>query len=383
MLHRDEHTAKLKKLISTDSYHSSEVLVLVRLGADPNITDDQRRPLLHRLVERMEWSETVYSALQELVNEWGADIHIKDASGRTPLQFLMRNPFLLNDAMLLLYLKADPNVKDSEGYTLLHRAVRDMHGSLPKSKAIKELVNVYQVDINSRDGDGFTPLQWLMDENIFYADDALYLIRLGADVRVKNMLGESLLDLFKKSKASSALMEELTLWLSIAKPETPEIKEEKGPQVVYKKIISEKYSDRKLMQLGKQSNMKETLLQHLDTLDLEQKTVTLKSIFLDATECKCDAKKATLPLTKVLLAPGKETITLSSPLFKTLASRIEKCDTLQRQKKAEEQRRKETLHGQKVLTATYSFWNKDSQVENSLTARSLTYRMRTLSEEGL
>jgi len=193
----------LQALIKTNDYSIFDAIFLVQLGANAHVQDNQGNTLLHILVKKMPKDREFYlNQIKQLVKILGAhnikmNIDIKNESGNTPLQTLISTQdFLIDDAMYLVELGADPTVQNSEGYTLLHILVGRMNGSSGIIYIqIKNLVKEYQsnIDINIKNRDGNTPLQKLISTKDFSIDDAMYLVELGADPTVQNSGGNTLL----------------------------------------------------------------------------------------------------------------------------------------------------------------------------------------------
>jgi len=275
---------------------------------------------------------------EHLIN-LGADPNVEDAEGRTPLQFLMRQSCDIDDVMALIRLKANLNVLCPNGFSPLHEMVREMHHSRSIHSAMEECVKTWGAKINILDSNGQTPLQWLMDDVPFHAEEVLCLIGLGADIRVKNTADKSVFDLFREHKVSDKTMGDL-IRLAGDKVEPSEKdfkktsvahgKEDKEISIIYKKITTENYCPRKSGQLGKQPHMKERLLKHIDTLGLEKKKTLLTSLLQDARENKFFQTKAKEPLNRIFLTKrGKSAVSESSPTFKKIRAMLAKCEKLQ------------------------------------------------------
>ena len=88
----------------------------------------------------------------------GADVNVKDESGRTAL--LQAALFGRKEITeLLIAAGADVNAKDDWGMTPLHEATREGH------KEITDLLLTNGADVNAKDGSGRTPLDWAIPYN--------------------------------------------------------------------------------------------------------------------------------------------------------------------------------------------------------------------------
>jgi hypothetical protein len=103
---------------------------------------------------------------------------------------LQKTSYDVNTALNLIRLGADKNIMIN-GKSLLHLWTQDNIDN-SSTAAIIELVETHGADINIKDAKGLTPLQALMNASSFNSENAMDLIRLGAD---KNTIvnGKSLL----------------------------------------------------------------------------------------------------------------------------------------------------------------------------------------------
>lgn len=183
----------LKKLLNQDVWSSEKAMTLVELGADPNTQNDKGQPLIHLLVNKRSFYQ-----IRNLVQKYNVDINSTNKGGLTPLQMLTSNPILhTGNALQLVGLGANPYLPNIAGNPLLHALVCYDHYQIKSHNidAIKDLVSVYNVDINCKNDKGQTPLQLLINQNKWYTDQALTLVRLGAHPNTTDLNGESLLHL--------------------------------------------------------------------------------------------------------------------------------------------------------------------------------------------
>jgi ankyrin repeat protein len=169
--------------------------MLLSLGANPNSKNSNGNSLLHRFVNCID--QVPNSAFEKVVRYYGADIHIKNRHGRTPFQCLIEDAFKTADALMLLSLGANPNSKNSNGNSLLHRFVNNID-QVPDS-AFTKVVRTYGADIHVRNRHDKTPLACLMSGS-FKPADAMLLIELGANPATQNPNGKTLLQIFIKNK---------------------------------------------------------------------------------------------------------------------------------------------------------------------------------------
>ena len=202
MFREDIQTMRLKALINSN-FINQEAFDLVKAGANPNVKNQEGDSLLHLLVKYNAFYRDSHNNLyiRALVNHYNADINQKNAAGMTPLQCLLCDiGFLTKDAMFLVRLGADPNSKNLEGDSLLHLLTkfndfyRDDHNNI----AIDELVQKHKADINIVNLRGKTPLECMLDNIGFLTENAMLLVKLGANPNSKNSQGLSLLALLNQ-----------------------------------------------------------------------------------------------------------------------------------------------------------------------------------------
>lgn len=146
---------------------------LIQNGADPNAMPEKCGSLLHIMAIMLKNDRTCVEWIKLLVNEFHADINIKDSDGNTALNILTE-------------------VKDDDG--------------------IKLFVNELKADLNIKDSKGRTPFMKALDETHF--ETALLLIRLGANKMDKDRDGNTILHLLSTRSSVSELIKELINTLS-------------------------------------------------------------------------------------------------------------------------------------------------------------------------
>jgi ankyrin repeat protein len=122
--------------------------MLLSYGADPNVTDDWGRTLLHRAFYSMKCDELVEGI--KFMLAIGMDIEAQDKYGQTPLHLAAEHcPTALQ---LLLNYGANVNARTRAGQTPLHLAA----GKYSQAKA-RALLDA-GADVNVKTPDGLTPL---------------------------------------------------------------------------------------------------------------------------------------------------------------------------------------------------------------------------------
>ena len=127
----------------------------------------------------------------KIMLDHGADVHRRDAAGRTPLNLLAqtavgdRRENSAEVARLLIRAGADVNAQeDTFRNTPLHDA--------PEAATAQVLIAA-GADINRRNGEGRTPLMLTLDPDV-----AAVLLRAGADKTVRDNRGRTALDLARE-----------------------------------------------------------------------------------------------------------------------------------------------------------------------------------------
>ncbi|KAL8405709.1 hypothetical protein RB596_004537 [Gaeumannomyces avenae] len=111
----------------------------------------------------------------------GLDVNARDSFGRPALWYAVHNNHDLLET-LLAERRADPNLVDLKGFTLLHR-MADFKGQM--AIPLAKLIN-YGVNVNAKNTDGDTPLHVHKNQEI-----CALLIRHGADVNAKDNEGRT------------------------------------------------------------------------------------------------------------------------------------------------------------------------------------------------
>jgi hypothetical protein len=121
LLYEKQATKKLKEGLSAQKINFNCLLNLIYQNhANPNTLDNYgRKSILHRLVVIND-DHSFDNDLRKLVNEYGANINLRDDYNYTVLQyFINANRFSAATALLLVELGADANTEDAQGNSLL------------------------------------------------------------------------------------------------------------------------------------------------------------------------------------------------------------------------------------------------------------------------
>ena len=144
------------------------VKILLRAGANPNITDKYGDSILHSAINGHCSKETV----QEIINH-GAHINAANENGTTAL-LLACSTAQEELAKLLLRTGADPNIPDADDDISLHSAI----AAECKKETLEELIDC-GADVNALNNRSRTPL--LLSCFYRYTDSVNVLLGAGAD----------------------------------------------------------------------------------------------------------------------------------------------------------------------------------------------------------
>ena len=139
--------------------------------------------------------------MAQVLLDHGADANARSASGRSPLMcaVIARSPELVE---LLLQKGADVRARDSGGSSALHYAA-----GFRQDGIVKALIEA-GAELNAVDKDGNSPLHRALDQGDVSLDDEVsqhvqatvkLLVGHGADVSMRNRLGETPVSLGKRS----------------------------------------------------------------------------------------------------------------------------------------------------------------------------------------
>lgn len=186
-------------IFRTDHLISEIIKTLINSGANVNALDKQRKSPLYLLILNHNISSPHKLELIELLLIAGANPNVICNHGGTLLHLAISRQYT-NIIHLLLKYGANANIRNkSKGATALHSAVAKF------SFVILRMLLPYS-DINAKDNDGNTPLHKLLsNKKLSLLKDGTLIadfIRYGADVSIRNKLGETPLYIYVKSQGS-------------------------------------------------------------------------------------------------------------------------------------------------------------------------------------
>lgn len=116
---------------------------------------------------------------------------LRNSVSSDQLRELIKSPYDVSAALMLVRQGADPDLVDYAGGSLIHQLV--MADVSKYSDYIRELINKHGAKIDFVNVDGLTPLQVCMNLAQFSASSAMLLVQLGAKIDVFDKNGYSLL----------------------------------------------------------------------------------------------------------------------------------------------------------------------------------------------
>jgi ankyrin repeat protein len=165
-------------------------------GVDVNIASQNNETVLHKVCQKIDLFPL--NMFKFLIETKGADLYIEDGADNTPLHYAFTQfKDGSSDVNKLTYLLGldcvDVNKKGPNGVTLLHQACTNING-LPVI-VFKELIEVYNADINCRDQFNNTPLNIAINRfNGGSIDTLIYLLSLdNVNVNLKGTNGLTLM----------------------------------------------------------------------------------------------------------------------------------------------------------------------------------------------
>ena len=196
---RDNITPLLLLLQQTDVYHfppervpSKKLLrLLLEKGANPNDAPAGTQPMVH-VASMLPDPEYI----QLLLNHSG-NPDCADKTGMTPL---MAACMWHNEEVIRLLIQRHPNVnrRDKTGETALQYLTTGAprFGKPTRFSALLDLLLANGADINTRDGEGRTPLMKAADNGLL--DAVRVLLARGAKVNLRNVKGETALQIARR-----------------------------------------------------------------------------------------------------------------------------------------------------------------------------------------
>ncbi|TET39362.1 MAG: ankyrin repeat domain-containing protein [Planctomycetota bacterium] len=211
----------IKGMLSYSEESKSTIFELIR-NELKHSTDERRVVMVHALFLTGKAGIVILSKLlgcyETTVEQIKESYACSDMFSLSRLQFTSNEGYALA-AMFLLSGIDDVNVKDNDGFTLLHKAAmlgekviaellinrsaninaKEENGATPLHTAVvvtnSEIVKLLienGADLNSKDENGETPLHWAAREGNY--DIALILIEKGADINATSIMKETPLD---------------------------------------------------------------------------------------------------------------------------------------------------------------------------------------------
>ena len=180
--------------IAADNGRAASARLLIDAGADINISDHKQRTALHMAAD-LGYDDIV----DALIKRPDVNINPRYEDGNTPLHIAVDNR-RTESARLLIDAGADINISNNSQWTALHMAA-----DLGDDDIVDALIKRPDVNINSRDGDGNTPLHsaaWSGREQ-----SARLLIDAGADINISNHKQRTALHLAASNGHSSIVGE--------------------------------------------------------------------------------------------------------------------------------------------------------------------------------
>lgn len=183
-------------------YYSNLIKELVKKGAVVNAVDDYGNTPLLDLVSINERLDYNTGFLMRTLLSVGSDIDVKDIHGRTPLHLAALNEHS-NLVYELIDKNADVNAKDNDGATPLHLAVAKNE----EMYSIRHILYVKNININAQNVYKRTPLMIAVEQGKL--EYAAYLLSAGADVKLKDREGNTVMHYYAKMEYSYRFYENL------------------------------------------------------------------------------------------------------------------------------------------------------------------------------
>ncbi|XP_014228780.2 serine/threonine-protein phosphatase 6 regulatory ankyrin repeat subunit B-like [Trichogramma pretiosum] len=167
--------------VAVHSGSRSKFQLLLKRGADPNVTNHDGQTALHFVCRRDDYGFmwNFFNIIDDM--QQPVEIDARDIMGQTPLLLALFNA---NTKMAehLLWADADPNLADNEGWTPLHVICIKCNRFLKKFFKINA-ERQKPVEINATTIEGRTPLKLLRDHMPSnYKEASRYLEALGAEL---------------------------------------------------------------------------------------------------------------------------------------------------------------------------------------------------------
>ncbi|KAJ3114381.1 Nuclear factor NF-kappa-B p105 subunit [Nowakowskiella sp. JEL0407] len=161
------------------------VELLLQYSADPNILDTNNLSPLYTSVRKK------FPTIANLLLLHGADIHVTDQDGNTPLHILacLNIPYTQEYISLVKKLGELVNVRNSKGHTALMVAVMtNLNSGGVNVEFVRIVVENLEVDFGVVDEDGRSLLHWCMASGA--SEVAVMVLERGADPSLKDKEGK-------------------------------------------------------------------------------------------------------------------------------------------------------------------------------------------------